>query len=106
MPLTPIAVSAWRTSSSLNGLIMATTSFMVRPSFPGFQIRLVAACVAPTQVWHLSVRMAQKVAGVDRKTMAVDRPHHGSSLYRHRVSPPRCDFIARDVVGTAARQNP
>ena len=27
------AVSAWRTSSSLKGLITATTSFMVRPSF-------------------------------------------------------------------------
>src|ERR1700722_9780369 len=33
MPWTPISVSAWRTSSSLKGLIMATTSFMVRPSF-------------------------------------------------------------------------
>src|SRR3954452_10841806 len=31
-----MAVSAWRTSSSLNGLIMATTSFMVRPSFLEF----------------------------------------------------------------------
>jgi hypothetical protein len=37
--VTPIAVSAWRTSSSLNGLIMATTSFMVRPSFPDFRQR-------------------------------------------------------------------
>src|SRR5579862_7458355 len=31
MPWTPIAVSAWRTSSSLNGLMMATTSFMSGP---------------------------------------------------------------------------
>src|SRR5258707_974846 len=30
MPWTPMAVSAWRTSSSLNGLMIATTSFMVR----------------------------------------------------------------------------
>src|SRR5690242_14913957 len=29
MPCTPMAVSAWRTSSSLNGLMIATTSFMV-----------------------------------------------------------------------------
>src|SRR4051812_25799184 len=28
MPCTPIAVSAWRTSSSLKGFITATTSFM------------------------------------------------------------------------------
>jgi hypothetical protein len=28
MPCTPIAVSAWRTSSSLKGLMIATTSFM------------------------------------------------------------------------------
>src|SRR5689334_18221373 len=34
MPWTPIAVSAWRTSSSLKGLMIATTSFMVRPLFP------------------------------------------------------------------------
>src|SRR5258708_39840234 len=33
MPWTPMAVRAWRTSSSLNGLMIATTSFMVRPSF-------------------------------------------------------------------------
>src|SRR6185437_9554074 len=35
MPLTPIAVSAWRTSSSLSGLMIATTNFMVRPSLSG-----------------------------------------------------------------------
>jgi hypothetical protein len=28
-----MAVRPWRTSSSLNGLMIATTSFMVRPSF-------------------------------------------------------------------------
>jgi hypothetical protein len=31
MPCTPMPVSAWRTSSSLNGLMMATTSFMGQP---------------------------------------------------------------------------
>src|SRR6185437_2804930 len=34
MPCTPMAVSAWRTSSSLKGLMMATTSFMVRSLDP------------------------------------------------------------------------
>jgi hypothetical protein len=29
-----MAVSAWRTSSSLKGLMIATTSFMVSPSVP------------------------------------------------------------------------
>jgi hypothetical protein len=38
MPWTPIAVSAWRTSSSLKGLMIATTSFMVRPSFSRLQL--------------------------------------------------------------------
>src|SRR3954454_16721957 len=33
MPCTPIAVSAWRTSSSLKGFITATTSFMERLSW-------------------------------------------------------------------------
>src|SRR5687768_8686898 len=31
MPWTPISVSAWRTSSSLNGLMIATISFMTTP---------------------------------------------------------------------------
>jgi hypothetical protein len=44
--VTPIAVSAWRTSSSLNGLIMATTSFMVRPSLPRIS-RFPVTPVAP-----------------------------------------------------------
>src|SRR3954462_6758686 len=59
MPWTPMAVSAWRTSSSLNGLMIATTSFMggglhhVLGSF-------TARRGLPMQIWHLSVQMAQK----------------------------------------------
>jgi hypothetical protein len=74
MPLTPIAVSAWRTSSSLKGLIMATTSFMVRPSFPGVRkvdhARICASHKSGVSVWHLSERMAQKDCSSNRKTIA------------------------------------
>src|SRR5712672_896746 len=74
MPVTPIAVSAWRTSSSLNGLIIATTSFMVRPSFlAGFSLdglagpagRLAARRLPKSGIflgkWH------KKVAGLRGK---------------------------------------
>src|SRR5262245_13617295 len=59
MPWTPMAVSAWRTSSSLNGLMIATTSFM-GASFHNVLGSLAAPACLPIQIWHLSVQMAQK----------------------------------------------
>jgi hypothetical protein len=58
----------------LNGLIMATTSFMVRPSFlkkrkSRSRLDWRAAQVWHLQVWHLFVRMAQKVAGPAEKRL-------------------------------------
>src|ERR1700753_1074700 len=44
MPCTPMDVRAWRTSSSLNGLMIATTSFMVAPF--DFRSRVGVAVIA------------------------------------------------------------
>src|SRR5512147_2922632 len=61
MPWTPMAVSAWRTSSSLNGLMIATTSFMGGGlSFHHDLGSFTARQRLPIQIWHLSVQMAQK----------------------------------------------
>src|SRR5882757_3543124 len=61
MPWTPIAVSAWRTSSSLKGLMMATTSFM-REAFGSadfangsqFDLRSRKSGIFPCK-WHRKV---------------------------------------------------
>src|SRR5260364_100393 len=70
MPWTPIAVRAWRTSSSLKGLMIATTSFMVGPWVPRsraacFEGRLQAA------VWAVARQMAQNERSVKRKRQGV-----------------------------------
>src|ERR1700744_232827 len=94
MPLTPIAVSAWRTSSSLKGLITATTSFMFRPSFSDSG-RSVTPLIASVQVWHLSAPMAQKVAHLTENNYGGELSL-ASLLYRRGGYPPRCDLAARE----------
>src|ERR1700730_7516969 len=68
MPWTPIAVSAWRTSSSLNGLIMATTSFMSGLHFRNSELQSRLGS-APVQLWHFFMQMAQKLAGAGGKAL-------------------------------------
>jgi hypothetical protein len=48
---------------------MATTSFMVRPSFLGKRKSRSRLDWRAEQVWHLFVRMAQKVAGPAEKRL-------------------------------------
>src|ERR1700704_3067644 len=50
--------------------------------------------------------MAQKVAGLRRKAIAVACPRSLTSLYRHRDSSPRCGFTASGLVGLPACHNP
>src|SRR5581483_5395736 len=80
MPCTPIAVSAWRTSSSLNGLMMATTSFMSSPP-----VSAIGRSVTHLAIWHLSGQLAQKSC----KVKGLFWPVGKSALYRAPLGPPQ-----------------
>src|ERR1700748_940965 len=65
MACTPMAVSAWRTSPSLEGLMFATTTFMGGPSVSSSYCH-VPGCGLP-QIWHLFGQMAQKSCKRERQ---------------------------------------
>src|SRR5882757_1212119 len=94
MPWTPMAVRAWRTSSSLKGLMIATTSFMVRPSFfnvwatEGWARQVTVLCLPELGIfpgkWH------KKVAGFRGKHSDLVTP----VTIREPDRPPECGFFA------------
>src|SRR4030088_511401 len=61
MPWTPMAVSAWRTSSSLKGLMIATTSFMI---VLRSNIRKHLRVSALWRIWHFFGRIGKKTGGL------------------------------------------
>ena len=83
MPWTPMAVSAWRTSSSLNGLMIATTSFMVRPYLLDFgrwasgDLRLTKSGIFLGK-WHKKVASGGKTFVAGRR-----HPCTGARIVRH-----------------------
>jgi hypothetical protein len=81
-------------------------SFMVRPSFLDLQqighAYLRAAQVRRRQVWHLSVRMAQKVCGPNRKTVAAAGPRSLASPAGSHNSP-KMQFYRQRRAGPPAR---
>src|ERR1700678_2001503 len=91
MPLTPIAVSAWRTSSSLKGLIMATTSFMVWPSFPGLRKVGHGLIGAPDKSgifrceWHKKLQTCPKT--IAAANPPPDSPCSGTGSIRQNADP-------------------
>src|SRR3954462_12052655 len=110
-----MAVSAWRTSSSLKGLIIATTSFMDRPSL------LESASAAPVgarRLWHLFVQMTQKLATrnenptaavvTDRGTWVAGRqnapgmPREGQALPHVWTAPCRQGFFGVSANGSGS----
>jgi hypothetical protein len=82
-------------------------SFMVRPSFLDLQqighAYLRAAQVRRRQVWHLSVRMAQKVCGPNRKTVAAATPRSLASPMGSNICP-KSNFIASAGPAPPARR--
>src|ERR1700704_1758624 len=100
MPWTPMAVRAWRTSSSLNGLMIATTSFMDSGlHFPGYLAVWLpgGGCQSKSGIflckWH------KKVAGLRENI----RDRSRASLYRRPDRPSECGFAASGAAGPAPR---
>ena len=88
MPCTPTAISASRTSSSLNGLMMAMTSFMDRP------VRRVAARSAPHDIGSAE----RKLSGIGNRwatSFTVGKPVSSAAIV--------CDLQA---TGCRSRSSP
>src|SRR6516162_2205911 len=88
MPWTPIVVRAWRTSSSLNGLMMATTSFMA-----GLSPREFLTTVSP----NLPFCRANGTKKLQRQKKHSALVASGPVRPLHR--PPQCALLGRGFWG-------
>src|SRR3981189_807494 len=105
MPLTPIAVGAWRTSSSLNGLMMATTSFMVRPSFPKDSKRRSRVICGPGKSGIFLCEWHKKLQARAKNNCCMPLPV-GSFPVRGTDNPQKCGFVTGGPSGPRARSTP
>src|SRR5689334_20419481 len=111
MPCTPIAERASRTSSSLNGLMMAVTSFMVSPQVRGELWKPVARVdsserlLGPDDVLRVADVLAEAVRV--QRTRRIGSGHgepdrHAEQVRRHAGLPVRVRVVAVVLVRLVA----